>query len=243
MEILKPGEVHVWYLWTEHVTDTVQLRKHAGLLSKTEVARAESFRFEQDRNSHVLGQAFVRLMLSRYSSTDPTDWVFTRNEFGKPAISSPAGASDICFNISNTKGLIAGVFALNSAVGIDAEHHQERVDAASIAEEFLSPAEYAELRDMEGPDRYRRFLEYWTLKEAYAKAKGVGLSMDLSGFTFKIQEDTASISFHSNNVDDLGPWNFRLLRPSLDHTVAVAVCCFSKSEVRLDTRDGTFVMR
>jgi len=243
IEGLKPGDVDVWYLWPERVADRERLQRHARILANDERTRAESFRFENDRNLHLLSKAFVRILLSRYTSIDPSAWEFVRNEYGKPAISSPANAAHISFNISHTKGLIAGVFALNSAVGIDAENHHQRVDALSIAHDYLSFTEYSVLCKAATSDRDRRFLEFWTLKEAYAKAKGMGMSMDLSRFTFEIHNENATISFHSKDADDSSFWNFRLLRPGPDHTAAVAVCCPSRYDVQLNINDATFLMQ
>jgi 4'-phosphopantetheinyl transferase len=187
---------------------------------------------------YVLSKGFVRTLLSRYASIDPFDWEFTRNEYGKPAVSGPLGAPRINFNISHTKGLIAGVFALNSTIGIDAENHHHRLDALSIAQNYLAPTEYSALCELADSDRHRRFLEYWTLKEAYAKARGIGMSIDLSSFSFEIQNEAATISFRSDAEDpSLVLWNFRLLRPSPDHIVAVAVSCSSQSGPKIEIRE------
>jgi len=242
LEGLKPGEVDVWYVWPERITDE-RLHRHTQILSNDERIRAESFRFESDRNLHLLSKAFVRILLSRYTSIDPSVWEFTRNEYGKPAISQPASATHIRFNISHTRGLIAGVFALNSTVGIDAENHHQQVDVLSIAHNYLSTTEYSVLCDVATSDRHRRFLEYWTLKEAYAKAEGMGMSMDLSRFTFEIHNEKASISFHSKPAEDSAFWKFQLLRPGPDHTAAVAVCCPLRCDVQLNINDGTFLMQ
>jgi 4'-phosphopantetheinyl transferase len=243
-ENLSPGDVHVWYLWTERVVDTECLRRHTRILSNDERTRAESFRFEEDRNSHILSKAFVRILLSRYISIDPSAWEFTRNQHGKPAISGPSSGVDIRFNVSHTRGLIVGVFTLNSAIGIDAENHHQRVDALSIAHDYLSPAEYSALRELKNSDRQRRFLEFWTLKEAYAKAHGLGMSMDLTQFTFDIDADAATISFtNKDQATDPTLWRFRLLRPGSHHTVAVAVRGDFGTDIKLGVYDGTSLMQ
>jgi 4'-phosphopantetheinyl transferase len=237
-ETLKPDEVHVWYLWPDRITDS-ELTTHVRVLSDDERTRAQFFRFDEDRNLHILSKVFVRTLLSRYASIDPSDWEFTRNEYGKPAVSGPSGAPRINFNISHTRGLIAGVFALNLIVGIDAENQHHRIDALSIAQNYLAPTEYSALCKLGDSDRHRRFLEYWTLKEAYSKARGMGMSIDLSSFSFEIHNEAARISVRSDTEDpSLVLWNFRLLRPSPDHTVAVAVCSSPQSGPKIEIRDG-----
>jgi 4'-phosphopantetheinyl transferase len=135
------------------------------------------------------------------------------------------------------------VFALDSSVGIDAEHHGRRIDALAIAEQFLSPDEYSALSMLGDSDRRRRFFEYWTLKEAYVKANGLGMSMDLSTFTFDIKDDGSGISLRSTNVAEPGFWTFRLLKPGPNHTVAVAVRCSADSAVRFGIYDGSSLMQ
>jgi 4'-phosphopantetheinyl transferase len=243
VDSLKPGDVHVWYLWLERLADAESLSRHTQILSGDEKTRAQSFRFEDDRNLYILSKAFVRILLSRYAPIDPSRWEFTPNEFGKPAISGPSGAREIAFNISHTTGLISAVFALDSSVGIDAEHHGRRIDALAIAEQFLSPDEYSALSMLGDSDRRRRFFEYWTLKEAYVKANGLGMSMDLSTFTFDIKDDGSGISLRSTNVAEPGFWTFRLLKPGPNHTVAVAVRCSADSAVRFRIYDGSSLMQ
>src|SRR5262245_32355592 len=241
MKDLKTGDTHVWYLWPEHVTDTERLEFHAQILSNEERARGNAFRFESDRHSHILTRVFLRTLLSRYTSVEPRDWEFSRNRHGKPVVSGPAGAPHIGFNISHTKGLIAGVFAWNPAIGIDVEMFRQSVDELQIAHNYLSPAEYSALCRLESSDRRRRFLEYWTLKEAYVKAQGVGISSNLTAFTFHIDEERARISFDPDNPEDPGLWKFRLLKPSPDYTVAIAVK--SSSDFHPDIGDATSLLQ
>jgi 4'-phosphopantetheinyl transferase len=243
VDSLKPGDVHVWYLWPERLANAERLSRHTQILSRDEKTRAQSFRLEDDRNLYILGKAFVRILLSRYAPTDPALWEFTPNEYGKPAISGPPGVEDIAFNISHTTGLISAVFALDASVGIDAEHHGRRTDALAIAEHFLSPDEYSALSMLRDSDRQQRFFEYWTLKEAYIKATGLGMSMDLSTFTFDIREDDRGISLRSANVTDPGFWTFRLLKPGPHHTVAVAIRRSGEAAIRFGIYDGNSLMK
>src|SRR5262245_8083669 len=240
---LEPGCVHVWYLWPERLTDGECVSRHARILSGDEKTRVHSFRFEDDRNLHILSKAFVRILLSRYTPIDPSLSEFTRNQYGKPAISGPSGVQDIAFNVSHTTGLISGVFSLDSFLGIDAEHHGRRVDTLAIARRYLSPDEYSALSIVADSERQQRFLEYWTLKEAYVKANGLGMSMDLSTFSFDIYDDARGISLRSINVADPGSWTFRLLKPGPHHTVAVAVRSSTESAVRFGIYDGSSLMQ
>jgi 4'-phosphopantetheinyl transferase len=69
----------------------------------------------------------------------------------------------------------------------------------------------------------QRFYELWTLKEAYIKARGMGLSLGLSRFSFSVEEDTASVRFDPGFDDDPGTWDFRLFRQRSPHLISTAV--------------------
>src|SRR4030095_17008109 len=123
VDSLKPGDVYVWYLWLERLADAESLSRHTQILSGDEKTRAQSFRFEDDRNLYILSKAFVRILLSRYAPIDPSQWEFTPNEFGKPAISGPSGVRDIAFNITHTTGLISAVmFCVDSHGRVQRKH-------------------------------------------------------------------------------------------------------------------------
>ena len=76
----------------------------------------------------------------------------------------------------------------NEEVGIDVERFDRRCDMEAIARRYFSALEIQELMSLGMGDRPARFLEYWTLKEAYVKARGLGLSIPLDSFYFYCDE-------------------------------------------------------
>lgn len=75
-----------------------------------------------------------------------------------------------------------------------------------------------------GPDaeQHSAFFDYWTLKEAYIKALGLGLSAPLHRFAFRLRPDerphlTAGLDGHPQQ------WHFELCSPTACHRLAVAV--------------------
>ena len=74
------------------------------------------------------------------------------------------------------------------------------------------------------PDRLSRFFDYWTLKEAYLKARGTSLMLPLDSFSIRIESGTpAQIAFTSAIDDDPASWQLVQLDPSRRHRLAVAV--------------------
>jgi 4'-phosphopantetheinyl transferase len=76
------------------------------------------------------------------------------------------------------------LIAQGAEVGVDAEPIDRAEKVAELAPEVLSPLELAQLEALRGPEKLDRALSLWTLKEAYLKARGVGLSLPLNKFSF-----------------------------------------------------------
>jgi 4'-phosphopantetheinyl transferase len=231
IEDLPVGEAHIWFLRPDRVTE-----KYEAILSAEEKKRQAAFRFERDRRTHVLTRAFVRTLLSRYADVAPAAWQFSENHYGKPEISGPRDAPLINFNLSHTDGLIAGIFAREAAVGIDVERIRDFPDALEIAGRHFSPEECLDLERRAGTGRDERFFEFWTLKEACIKARGLGVSLDLTRFTFRFSNDAISIAFEAGETEDPAVWQFRLYRPGDRHVLAAAVN--SQEPVKFRIRDA-----
>jgi 4'-phosphopantetheinyl transferase len=72
-------------------------------------------------------------------------------------------------------------------------------------------------------DRWRaRFLTYWTLKEAYLKARGLGISVPLADICF-VLDPPIHVGFVGALAGTDTNWSFHLLDPTPRHLVAVAV--------------------
>ncbi len=96
-----------------------------------------------------------------------------------------------------------------------------RAISLDIARSFFAPAEADYLDALPPQHRQETFFAFWTLKEAYIKACGQGLSLALNRFAFTL--DPVSISFAPDLQDDPMLWQFIHLRPTPDHLLAVAV--------------------
>ena len=78
--------------------------------------------------------------------------------------------------------------------------------------------------------RSRRFLEYWTLKEAFVKALGRGLSVPLDQFSFHFRPDGLALTLSgalAASERDVDRWRFFQGEIAPSHVLAVA-CSLSR---------------
>jgi len=85
--------------------------------------------------------------------------------------------------------MVACLIAPSQESGIDVENVERPGETIEVADRYFSCFESAALRALPVEAQHRRFFEYWTLKEAYIKARGLGLSLPLEQFSFHIEAD------------------------------------------------------
>jgi 4'-phosphopantetheinyl transferase len=218
--------VHVWHLPAGDGAGARAYDTSWALLSRGERGRARRFVFPADRHRFVVARAALRLILSRYTGISPALLTFETNEYGRPELPASAGAPRLRFNLSHTRGLIAVAACGHYDVGVDVEWMVRRSPAEllDLAARVFSPLETAALRRWPEEERDRRFLQLWTLKEAYIKARGLGLSLPLDAFSFDLTDDSMPmIQIDASLQDDADAWRFLLAQPTADHCLAVAV--------------------
>lgn len=207
----------------EDCTDPELAESYAALLSIDERTRLGRRRTAKLRHDYLVGRALLRTTLSRYRAVDPRDWVFRRNEHGRPEIERPA-ACGLRFNLSDTDGLITCAATEERAIGVDVESRDRRVRPLAVAERFFDPMEVGALRDLAPQAQATRFLEYWTLKESYIKAVGRGFSLPIRQVAFSLETNgSIAVSFAPDLRDDPQRWIFRLLQPTPRHQLALAL--------------------
>ncbi len=191
-------------------------------MTPEERARHDRFVGEGDRALFLATRALVRTTLSRYAPVAPGDWRFGTHARGKPHIEAPVTAPPLHFNLSNTHGLIVcAVSTTFAAMGVDTEPADRRSATVALADRYFSPSEVAALTALPADRHRRRFLSYWTLKESYIKARGLGLAIPLDQFSFLLDQDPIGIAFDPRLGDDAARWRFALMDARPNHLVAI----------------------
>lgn len=203
---------------------TSRTNEYLALLTPDEHARMERLVFDEDRHRFLLTRALVRTMLSRYAAVAPAAWRFDTNAYGRPElVDRPAGTVDLRFNVSHTEGLVACAVTVGREVGVDVEHVGRNL-THDVAARFFAPSEVSDLRALPLPEQALVFFDYWTLKEAYIKARGFGLALPLAAFAFRLHPpDPVTIAFEPSLRDDPASWQFVQTRPTPVHRLALAV--------------------
>jgi 4'-phosphopantetheinyl transferase len=178
---METGAVALWCAYPGDLLAEEAARECAALLGEDERARAARFRFERHAREYVATQALARAALSHYSPLPPETWQFPVNAYGKPAAEPECG---LRFNLSNCAGLAVCLVAQGTEVGVDVEPRARAEEIAALAPEVFSRREREQLEALRDAGRLDRAVSLWTLKEAYIKARGLGLSLPLGKFSF-----------------------------------------------------------
>lgn len=164
--------VQCWCVRLDVAPDT-----YYATLSDDERSRAARFRFERDRRRFVVARGVLRDLLGQYLGCDPGAIRFVRNAFGKPELHPDFGGR-LKFNLAHSADLALIAIALDAWVGVDIEciEGREESDYADVARSFFSPTEVDALSRVPSHRYVEAFLSRWTMKEAYVKARGTGLT-------------------------------------------------------------------
>lgn len=197
-------------------------------LTTDERGRMDRLVRETDRHTFTLARALVRQTLSAHGPTAAEAWRFETNRYGCPfVVEAQAGTPRLHFNLSHTAGLVALAVTRGHDLGVDVER-ADRVVRERIAERHFAPQEVRDLLAMPEDAQPQAFFEYWTLKEAYIKARGMGLAIPLGDFAFRLRPPARpTIAFVDGFDDTPARWQFWQAWPTPHHRLALAV-----------TRDG-----
>ncbi len=223
--IISSHEIHLWYAYDEQIRDSQLLSRYLCLLNEEELAQQKRFYFEKHRHQYLIVRALVRTVLSLYvNEIAPENWQFTKNKYGKPSIGNSELSIPLHFNISHSDKLVVLAVTVGQELGVDVEYLLRPGKAVEIAGRFFSPIEVQQLLALPAEKQSDRFFDLWTLKEAYIKACGMGLSIPLEQFTYSFpRKGEITISFAPERNDQPEYWQFWQIRPNDIHKVSMAI--------------------
>jgi 4'-phosphopantetheinyl transferase len=218
---LQQDDIHLWIINPQKIMATTEL---FSLLSTTELQKIQRYRLDKAKHTALITRSFIRLLLSKYDNLAPQQWQFSIGELGKPEVSN--ATIPLRFNLSHNNELIICALCLSKDIGCDIENLSRKINVNAIAERFFSEQESQLIKAVP-----TQFFQYWTLKEAFVKATGLGISQGLDTFSFEIHgqqekhsNDNISLLFNENCKEkDAQNWYHRLLFPDDKHCIGLSV--------------------
>lgn len=224
--MLDSGGLHCW-LCKPKLLDKALIDACHELLSTEEKARVERFRQADQRLNSLIARAMLRDRLATLCGQPAADLRIQTGEKGKPYLPD---FPEVQFNLSHTGNLIALVATHQHPVGIDVEWVSRRSDVLAVAHRFFSPTETAALFALPEERQRDRFFDYWTLKESYIKACGLGLAIPLRQFSFVLGDEPhqtlrqhIKMQFAAERDDQPAAWQNWLLRLNEEYRLAISL--------------------
>jgi 4'-phosphopantetheinyl transferase len=216
-----PHTIRAWHAHVDRIWPSAASHDRAlTWLSPAERARYDRFRHDVDREMFLLGRAMARSLVGRALVVAPDAWPWREGPRGRPEIDRPD--SPVSFNVAHSGGVVVCAVAHEAEVGIDVEDRRRARLDRELVDRYCSSSEAADIARA-GDDWQDRFLRYWTLKEAYLKARGLGIAVHLSDLSFTLGPNgDARVDFLASLAGSDPNWTFDLRDLDDGHYVAIA---------------------
>lgn len=214
------GDVHVWVVDLAARGAAVDYDN----LDPEERRRAAAFKNDHLRARYALAHVALRQLLAAYLGDSPAGLTISRRScavcgapHGKPALAGDA-ASRLYFNLAHS-GEHALVAVARSEVGVDIEQVASAGVNPQTVSAALAPAEARWLATFPFEKRDRAFFSCWTRKEAYLKARGVGLNVEPREISIPPPDRDATVEIQAGG----SVWLVRDVETVEGYAAAVAV--------------------
>ncbi|MFC5475601.1 4'-phosphopantetheinyl transferase family protein [Paraherbaspirillum soli] len=218
-----PQRIDLWLTFLDDQGDIQLLEAYRQLLSAEERRRAQRFLRERDRHRYLVTRALVRTVLSRFTGVAPASLIFKENRYGKPALCGmDFDKRTLSFNLSHCDDMIVLAITQDRELGVDVENIALRPAPINIAKRYFAEEEIVDLTALSVDAQGERFFEWWTLKEAYIKARGMGLSIPLDQFGFRFDaSERLEMWMHPNLGDRLSRWHHWQIRIASEYLIGL----------------------
>ena len=148
-------------------------------MGSIERERILRYRPERSRIRFICARGILKQLLGSYAGLNPQDIRFDYGPLGKPYLKADVDMP-IQFNATHTRNEALYAFCCGAELGVDIEFTSRSVNHEQLARKKLT-LEECQFYDSLSEERRRKFiLSLWTRKEAYGKARGVGIRYPLN---------------------------------------------------------------
>ena len=177
----------VYYASVSPLCDDSIYRKYYGILPRSRREKADGISYEKSRLLSAGAGVLLSAALMR-EGIDPLGIEVEYMENGKPVLKD----SGVCFNLSHSGERVMCAVS-DDPVGCDVE--LMRPIKKNIAKRFFFGSEYERIAGAKTEEeRLDLFFRYWTLKESFMKATGLGFKLPLDEFCISIGKEKISVS-------------------------------------------------
>ncbi len=187
-------------------------------LDGLEQARLRRLRSESKRLEFLVGRSMLRRILGEHLDVRPADVRLEYGRHGKPKLRG----EELMFNLSHSGNCAIVAIGADGRVGVDIEHRRPRRPFRELSRRFFAEAEDRWLAALPGADRADGFYRVWTLKEAYLKAIGTGLTFSSRGFGLDMAQTPPRLRATDYPGDEPHRWRFET--PEMAGTYVAALC-------------------
>lgn len=179
--------IHIYYMNLSGDCSYEQSLALYRLLPKERKQKVKSSKQENVARKRLYTGAFLQYVLSEETGIPMEDISYIYGSQGKPELA----CNPVCFNLSHS-GEYAVLAVSDQSIGIDIEYKKRNYQ--SVAKRCFCKEEYEDIIEATSvEEQEKRFLQYWTMKEAFIKRSGEGLSVPLN--SFRIIRQDSGISF------------------------------------------------
>ena len=220
---LPDDAVHIWVVNQADLDASALERLALDWLQVAEQKRYQRLIFDHHRRQLLLGKWLTRTCLSEYVDREPAAWEIQTTAHGKPELVSKQLDRPLCFNLSHSGDCMVLAVCRHPQLGVDLENASRERRVGKIADRFFAPTEVNALLALPQARQLERFYDLWTLKEAYLKARGLGLAIALDSFAFSFKEGNISLSEYQMPSGEQLPWQIWQLLTDPPFKLALAV--------------------
>lgn len=168
---LHSSELSVWHFRVSGMQPLVSYL--SSILNTAELERSSRHYRDEDKENFIICRGILRVLLSRYLMTEPSEIVITEGKNKKPYA---VADQPLHFNLSHSGDLLL-IAVHDLEVGIDVEMRNEQFEYNEVMPRVFSETEIRHIEN--SSDSRASFYKLWTTKESLVKGTNKGIDDDL----------------------------------------------------------------
>ena len=205
-------------IWQIDLAQDVDLEQAMALLDRTELQRARRFIDSAHSRRFIVAHAALREILGRWLGREPGAIDFELSAHGRPLLRNGGAV----FSLSHSADMALCAVTSEGELGVDIERRRS-LEHRALGRRFFSASEADALEELPEDEREAAFFDCWVRKEAYIKAKGLGLALALDSFALSVPARLGQRLYFSQRFpEDVARYQVMLLQAPVGYHAALA---------------------